>query len=78
MRIPEHSYFNQTPTCRLWDATAEQMSLETGIFILVEYEYYESVGLMDPRIKRIFFKVGEHEFESLAELKTAINNRAFL
>ncbi len=66
----------------LWHDAARQISLETGIFIEVKYEYDgpgpQPFGPVNVEIRRIFFKVKEHEFESLTDLKKAVANRAFL
>ncbi len=66
----------------LWHDTARQISLETGIYVEVGYEYEGSgpspFGPISLDMKRIFFKVKEHEFESLTDLKKAIANKAFL
>lgn len=56
----------------LWDKTAREISLETGIYIEVVAEY-ENITLTE-----IKFKVMDHEFGSLKELKKALDNKAFL
>lgn len=79
MKIPNASEIDWTYMERMkavWEDAAFQLSLESGVFIEVVTKSDESY-LVTP-IKEITFKVGEHEFESLAALKTAINNKAFL
>jgi hypothetical protein len=75
MKIPDH-VISKDEAHRieiLWQNAADQMSLESGIFIRIgmEYEYY-------PIFNRIFFKVEGHEFENLTDLKKALSLKAFL
>lgn len=56
----------------LWQSAARQISLEHGIFIEAIYiREYDGLG-------RIYFKVGDKEFDSLNTLKRALANKAFL
>ena len=58
----------------LWINMADQISMEHGIFIQVavlEWEHH-------PIPRHIVFMLGRHQFESLAALRRAINNKAFL
>lgn len=79
MKIPNYLEMDWEYTARMkvaWEEAAIQLSLEFGIF--VEVITKSDVGYLVNPVKEISFKVGEHEFESLAALKTAINNKAFL
>lgn len=85
MRIPANTYMTGHAISKLedlWYSTARQISMETGIYVDVGFEYesagQQSFGPVSLDIRRIFFKVKEHEFESLTDLKKAIANKAFL
>jgi hypothetical protein len=61
-----------------WHHAAAQTSMETGVYVEVGLEYSTKSGHIFPDLVRIFFKFGNHEFETLPELKRAIANKAFL
>jgi hypothetical protein len=56
-----------------WFRSAAQIALDHGIFVEV---VYDTGGFGDTT--RIYFKVDDHEFENLTELKRAIAMKAFL
>lgn len=58
-----------------WENTAIKMSIEYGVFVRALCDL-ESNKLFV--IKRIWFQVGSHEFESLKELRRALRNPALL
>jgi hypothetical protein len=73
MKIPAHIYMHESsPTVERWQFAADNLSMETGIFVEVKYE--SSVGCMT----RIYFVIGDHQFDSLNEVKRALENKAFL
>jgi hypothetical protein len=62
-----------------WKDTAIKLGMQHGIFIEVWGEYLNpSFSQTDYRFTQIWFKIGEHRFESLAELKRAIKMKSFL
>ena len=60
-----------------WSEASRQIGLEHGVFVEVKKEYRGGT-VFDDVLSRIYFKVGEHEFESLRELKRACRLKAFL
>ena len=60
-----------------WLKAAYQLSLESGIFIEVIVKHDRS-NLGNLYLQEIVFKVMEHEFNGLSDLKRAIDNKAFL
>jgi hypothetical protein len=78
MKLPEDIYYPNDDSyvrlLKLWRDNAEQLSVETGIFIEVHITYPTGKNY----INRIFFKVDDHEFEGLNEVKRAIEMKAFL
>jgi hypothetical protein len=79
MKLPVEQYYYNSDTykklVKLWKNNAQQLSVETGVFIEVHLEYAppNNVYLM-----RIYFKVDDHEFEGLNDVKKAIEMKAFL
>ena len=78
MKIPSksHIYHNSNIAKRLfidWRNAAAQMELEYGIWIEVETEEDAQTAL-----SRIYFKVMEHEFDNLKDLKKALELKAFI
>jgi hypothetical protein len=58
-----------------WCQAAIKAGLETGIFVDVEFEYFQSPH---PYIKRIFFKFLDKECEDETTLKRMLKLKAFL
>ena len=58
-----------------WKHAAIKAGLETGIFVDVEFEYFE---MNYPYIERIFFKIIDLEFEDETSLRRALKLKAFL
>ena len=72
---------------QLWQQTAAEIGLETGLYIEVKTEYLsqQSVSVNGstpiynfPIISRIYFDFNGHQFDSLPELKRALSLMAFL
>lgn len=89
MKIPKAARLEGSDIMSLWKKSAQQLSLETGIYIQVSAEYGETPATIylapghiipstDFHLERIYFKIMDHEFESLNDLKKALNNKAFL
>jgi hypothetical protein len=78
MILPKNAYeFQSAQDIRnAWYDAATQLSIRTGVYIetLVEYENIYPTQ----RIKRIYFKVFDHECEGLAQVEKFIANKAFL
>lgn len=77
MKIPkeQHVYYNNNVARRLlqdWGDAARQIELEYGVWIEVKTEDDNNV------LSRIYFKVMEHEFENLRDLKKALEMKAFI
>jgi hypothetical protein len=89
MKIPEDKYFSDEAD-RTWERAAAQIGVEYGIMVEVGRDiehttstYHsgpngQSFNLNDSRITRIFFKLNGHEFETLTDLKRALQLKAFL
>ena len=78
MKIPENLYlFSSSGTggklVSAWNFAAEQVSLESGIYITIKVKY-RARGY----IESIVFVLDEREFEGLDDLKKAISLKAFL
>lgn len=78
MKIPksEHVYHNSNTAKRLfndWRAAAAQIEMEYGVWVAVKTE--EDTNTI---VTRIYFLAMEHEFESLRDLKKALENKAFM
>ncbi len=57
-----------------WNEEGIRLSVEYGVFVETEIN-----NLNDPTIhQEIYYKVGDHRFDSLKDLKKALRNRAFL
>lgn len=82
MKIPSNylTESNWSKIYNLWYSAAETLSMETGIFVKVYAKYEHNNGVEHNYLtaSRIFFQIGEHEFESLHDVKKAIDNKAFL
>ena len=61
-----------------WYVAAEALSLETGIFVTVQAEYRGEGAENFQKASRLYFKLDDHEFDSMHDLKKAIENKAFL
>lgn len=71
----EHVLFTSDASRKIqadWNAAAAQVSIEYGIMVET---YYESEGML---LTRIFFQVMGHQFDSLRDLKKALENKAFI
>ena len=73
MKIPKIGLANNI-SFKVWEDAARQMSLETGIYIAVDFDYFPG----EMYVKRVYFEVDGHQFESLNDLKKAITNKLFL
>ena len=81
MRIPKDVIFNwpSEKAQRLiknWNASAEQIEIEFGIYVKVDCKYNQSAP--GTPMTEIFFKIDDHEFGSLNELKRALKLKSFL
>lgn len=61
-----------------FENVAIRIGVETGMLVTVERYYHDIGGITSRCISRITFKVMDHEFDSLKDLTTALNNKAFL
>lgn len=78
MKIPSHVHiYDSNPVVTGWKNAAERASIEGGIFVEVVVKY-RGVGFPSSHVDEILFKIMDHEFGSLRELKKAIGNKAFL
>jgi hypothetical protein len=62
------------------ETIADDLSIKFGVFIDVRSEAglkFRNNAVGDDG-GRIYFKIGEHEFESINDVITALNNKAFL
>jgi hypothetical protein len=66
--VPSASQISQT-----WIDAAIQIGLQHGVYVSV-VELDNTNG----KVSEVVFKVGDHTFGSLTELKRAIRNKAFL
>jgi len=76
MKIPKVMNFDRAFGQKLksiWTDAADQMSLEYGIFVELRYKVADNLVP-----EHIWFEVMGHQFESLADLRKALNNKAFL
>jgi hypothetical protein len=79
MRIPiEKSILQGGGWESEWERAAIQIAMETGVLVEVGVEYETRPGYMWNYLVRIFFTLNGHEFETLQELRRAIENKAFL
>jgi len=64
----------------LWRDKAVELSMEYGIFIdtIIERENRKGRRQSSYSITKIVFKAMDHEFESLIDLKKALENKALL
>jgi len=76
MKIPDNSLddLEAKRIVELWKETARQISMEHGVYVEAKFE----CTTVWPIPSRIYFKLGTYEFESLSDLKRALNNKAFL
>lgn len=89
MKIPEDKYFGDDAD-RAWDQAAAQIGVEYGIMVEVGRDRKNttetfpmpygqpSLTLNSTKTTRIFFKLNGHEFETLTDLKRALQLKAFL
>lgn len=86
MKIPKEASPDNNTTLEFWRAAAQKLSLETGIYIQVIGDYDQRTYTYDLSgntsinfwLTRIYFKVEEHEFENLHDLRKGLKNKAFL
>ena len=76
-----------TRMCEFWQTVALEVSTEYGILIetcvecdgngppIILSRHYEEYPT---KINRIFFRIGDMQFESLNALRTALKNKAFM
>jgi hypothetical protein len=57
----------------IWVKAADDLSMEHGIFIQANWSVTNGLCL-----DKIWFEVMGHKFESLMDLRKALNNKAFL
>ena len=80
MKILDGQYLGSKESDRIeeaWAEAARQVALDFGVYIEVKKEWTDG-SVFDSHIAHIYFKVGEHEFEGLRELKRALRLKAFL
>lgn len=78
MKIPEYADIRDTdPVVISWNNAAALVSMESGIFVDVIIKRRNSNMLNGP-IDEILFRVMDHEFSGLRDLKKALDNKAFL
>lgn len=75
MKLPSDCYVDSAAVQNYWWEAAQQISMDTGIYIGVGCDYHDASGM---GITRVYFEVNGHQFESLNDLKKAIANKAFL
>ncbi len=78
MKIPPEQcvYANSNFAKRLlqdWRSAASQIELEYGVWVEVQIEENSSTSLT-----RIYFIAMDHEFESVRDLRKALDNKAFM
>jgi hypothetical protein len=79
MKIPETEYVDSRNIEMAWDQTALRLSIEFGVYVKVAITYYYGErGVMSSRIDEIKFQVMDHYFDGEKDLRTALNNKAFL
>lgn len=79
MKIPEHARILDHDTkITIWYDTAAHISMEYGIFVEVIVSYRQNSSVKFDHIDKIVFKVMDHEFESLKDLKKSLDLKAFL
>lgn len=80
MKVLKEHYLVANKLLDAYKEAALQMTVECGIHVNVKCEMDTSnwVYPIGNPITHIYFEVDGHEFESLKELRTAINNKAFL
>jgi len=84
MKFPKESnikgtdYRDNSPSDRLikaWGAAAIRAGLETGIFVDVNFDYFQGNY---PYIERIYFKVFDQEAEDETTLRRILKLKAFV
>ena len=76
MKIPDTFIYNQRDSiAKLWAELALQISAEYGIYVTTVTKWEGSFKF---GFSEIVFRVGEHEFGSIKELRKALENKAFL
>ena len=82
MKITENHLYYKTERfetiIKLWEDAALNLSLETGVYIVVKFSIFRELEYSDDKVSRIYFQINNHEFESLTELKQALSLKAFL
>jgi hypothetical protein len=80
MKIPKDILIiNEDDLIKYWQDAAAQASLETGIYVEVIIKFRgEQVFGPHSNIDEIVFKVMDHEFGNLTDLKRGLNIKAFL
>lgn len=73
MRIPDGKWTTQFMPAN-WTNAADKMGMEYGIFISVGCER----SVVTKNITRVYFKVEDHEFDSLRELRKVLRMKVFL
>jgi hypothetical protein len=74
MNIPKHIHLS-SKDFQNWREKAQEMSLEYGIFVELVYTNRNN---QTPELESIQFKVMGHTFDSLKDLRKALDNKVFL
>lgn len=80
MKIPEQKFLGSNESERVeefWMQAARQAGLDYGVYVEVLKDWAGSTNVYDVRLMRIYFKVGDRQFEGLRELKRALRLKAF-
>jgi hypothetical protein len=89
MKIPvnKSDIFDNDIYIDSWYYEAAEITLKQGIIVEVALEYEDVISttgfksgqaVMTTRLSRIYFKIDNHEFETLKELRRALKLKAFL
>jgi hypothetical protein len=76
MKIPDDVDVYIVHIESVWSQAAIRLSMEFGVYIEVDIQRRDVYG--DGRIDSIGFKAMGHYFEGEKDLRTALNNKAFL
>lgn len=74
MKIPKHIRL-ASKDFQNWRDKAQEMSMEYGIFVELVYINRNN---QTAELESIHFKVMDHTFEGLKDLRKALDNKAFL
>jgi hypothetical protein len=74
MKIPKHIHL-ASKDFQNWREKAQELSMEYGMFIEL---IYTNRNNQTPELESVQFKVMDHVFEGLKDLRKALDNRAFL